>query len=70
MISNAEIFLERIEEIFGTDYTILRFDARDNGTPIHLFCYKDIGMMTSITYGLSEGNHSEWVGSKPELIDK
>lgn len=71
MISNAEIFLERIEEIFGTDYTILRFDARDNGTPIHLFCYKDIpevGMKTCITYGLSKGNHPEWIGSKPELI--
>ncbi|NOV01174.1 suppressor of fused domain protein [Paenibacillus planticolens] len=69
--ANVEIFLEHIEEIFGTDYKISKFDAKDNGKPIYLFTYKDIpekGMQTFITYGLSEGEHPEWLGGKPELI--
>ncbi|NBD26900.1 suppressor of fused domain protein [Paenibacillus glycinis] len=71
MKRNVEIFLEHIEAIFDNDYKINKFDAIDGGSPIHLFSYKDIpevGMTTFITYGLSEGNHTEWVGGKPELI--
>jgi hypothetical protein len=71
MKRNVERFLEHIESIFGIDYTIKRFEATDGGPPIHLFTYKGIPeeeMTTMITYGLSEGNHPEWIGGKPELI--
>ncbi|MGO4179853.1 suppressor of fused domain protein [Paenibacillus sp. TAF43_2] len=71
MKKNVEIFLEHIEATFGDEYQIKRINSIDDGSPINLFIYNDLpekGMMTFITYGLSEADHSEWVGGKPELI--
>ncbi|SDE44330.1 Suppressor of fused protein (SUFU) [Paenibacillus sp. UNCCL117] len=71
MKSNAELYLEHIEHVFGEGYTIRKVEAVDGGPPVHVFIYKDLpeeGMMTFITYGLSEGDHPDWRVGKPELI--
>ncbi|KRF13681.1 suppressor of fused domain protein [Paenibacillus sp. Soil787] len=70
-MKNVELFLNHIEEVFGDNYQIKRIESKDGGTPVHLFIYRDLpetGLMTFITYGLSEVDHSEWINGKPELI--
>ncbi|WP_052947844.1 suppressor of fused domain protein [Aneurinibacillus tyrosinisolvens] len=71
MRSNAEIFLERLEDLFGEADVIRKIDSNDGNTPIHVFFYYNLpeeGMLTSVTYGLSEGNHPEWKNGRPEII--
>lgn len=71
MKTNAELFLEKIEALFGEEDVIRQMEAPDNGTPVHVFFYYDLpekGMLTSVTYGLSEGDHPNWKFGRPELI--
>ncbi|WP_240421194.1 suppressor of fused domain protein [Paenibacillus periandrae] len=71
MKANVDYFIVHIEEVFGTDYKIHKFNAKDEGKPIYLFIFRgipEVGMITFITFGLSEGQHPEWISGKPELI--
>ncbi|MBO1627422.1 suppressor of fused domain protein [Bacillus arachidis] len=71
MRSNAEAFIDRLEELFGEVDVIKKINTKNGDIPIHVFFYRDLpeeGMMTSITYGLSEANHPNWKNGKPEII--
>jgi len=68
---NAEIFLDIITTMFGEPYVIRRADTADGGGPVHVFFWRDLpeeGMLTSVTYGLSEGSHPDWKNGKCEII--
>lgn len=69
--SNAAIFLDTITQMFGEPFVIRKADTEDGGNPVHVFFWRNLpekGMLTSVTYGLSEGNHPDWKNGKPELI--
>ena len=69
-LSNAEIYLNYLEHMFGPSDVIRRMDAA-HGQAVHVFYYHDLpetGMLTAVTYGLSEGEHPEWKNGKCELI--
>lgn len=71
MKSNGEIYLEKIEDLFGEADVINKVDCPDGGKPIYIFTYFNLpeeGLTTFVTYGLSEGNHPDWKNGKPELI--
>ncbi|MEH7350811.1 suppressor of fused domain protein [Gottfriedia acidiceleris] len=71
MKSNAEIFLENIEDLFGEADVIRSVESLDGRTPISIFTYYNLpeeGMITFVTYGLSESNHPDWKYGKPEII--
>jgi hypothetical protein len=68
---HAKAFLERITEVFGPEDTITRIAASDGGPAVHVFFFKDLpepGMLTAVTYGLSESDNPDWVSGRPELI--
>ncbi|MCL2636860.1 MAG: suppressor of fused domain protein [Oscillospiraceae bacterium] len=69
--SNAEIFLNNITDMFGEPYIIRTVKHENNSLPISVMFWRDIpeeGILTSVTYGLSEANHPDWKYSKPEII--
>ena len=71
MPKNHEIFLRHIEEIFGTADLIKKHDSPRGGIPVSVFICRDIpekGMVTGITYGLSQYPHPDWKMSRPEMI--
>ena len=70
-LNNAEIYLNYLELMFGKADVIRRMEAKDCGPAIHIFYYHDLpekGMLTAITYGLSIGDHPDWVNGKCELM--
>lgn len=71
MKSRAEAFLDGLEELFGKADVIRKMNLENGDAPIHVFFYRDLpetGMMTSVTYGLSEGHHPDWKNGRPEII--
>ena len=70
--TNAEIFLEYLEELFGGEPQDIHVaDAKDGGPSVSVLIWYDIpeeGYMTAVTYGLSESNHPDWKYGKPELM--
>lgn len=71
MPANHEIFLAHIERIFGPADEIKKHDCPQGGKPVSVFIYRDIpdkGMITGVTYGLSEYAHPDWKLSRPEMI--
>lgn len=72
MASDAEIFLERLTELFGQENAIHKVEPLvDGGRPVFIFFYENLpedGTLTAITYGLSESNHPDWKIGRPELI--
>ena len=70
MKSRAEQYIEKLEELFGKEDLIKKVEC-PNGKHIFVFYYFDLpekGMITSVTYGLSESEHPNWKFGKPELI--
>ncbi len=72
MASDVEVFLEKLTELFGEENEIHKVEPSvDGGRPIFVFFYEDLpenGMLTAITYGLSESDHPDWKLGKPELV--
>lgn len=71
MLSDAEIFIEHLQSVFGMEDAIHSAVARDGGTPISVFVYRDLpeaGMITGVTYGLSHRPFPAWIHSRPEMI--
>ncbi|MGG1650094.1 suppressor of fused domain protein [Paenibacillus sp. NRS-1780] len=71
MKTNAELYMNKLEEMFGQEDFIRKVDPSDGSTPIHVFFYYDLpeeGMLTAVTYGLSDGKFAGWKNAKPELI--
>lgn len=69
-LSNAEIYLNYMEHMFGKADVIRRMEAPD-GPAVHVFYYHNLpekDMLTAITYGLSEGDHPDWKSGKCELM--
>lgn len=69
--SNAESFLDTMTRMFGEPYDVRKVEAEDGGNPVHVFFWRDLpeeGTLTSVTYGLSEGNHPDWKQGKCEII--
>ena len=69
--NDALVFSEKLEEMFGKEDIIRKIECPNGGTPIHVFYYYNFpeeGLITSVTYGLSEGNHPQWKLGRPELI--
>lgn len=69
-LTNAEIYSNYLELMFGKADVIRRMEAKD-GPAVHVFYYHDLpvdGTLTAITYGLSEGNHADWHNGKCELM--
>ena len=69
--SNAEHYVDYLDETFGEETCILREDGVDGGPPISIFVYENIpeeGMMTGVTYGLSLVANPVWTRSRPEMI--
>lgn len=69
--SDVEVFVERLESLFGKPHAVRKAECLDGGVPIHIFYYYNLpkrGMITSVTYGLSEGNHPDWQNGRPELM--
>lgn len=71
-LTNAEIYLNYLELMFGEADVIRRMEAQDGGPAVHVFFYRDLpaqGILTAITYGLSEGGHADrHNGDKCELM--
>ena len=71
MPENHEIFLNRIELLFGGAKTIKKHECPRGGPVVSVFVYPGIpepGMITGVTYGLSCFSHPEWTRSRPEMI--
>ena len=71
MASNAELFVEHLQSVFGQEDTIQKVDAPDGSPPVAVFVYKnipDVGMITGVTYGLSLCPLPKWKLSRPEMI--
>lgn len=71
MPSNAELFIDHLQSIFGEEDAIHKADASDGGPPVSVFVYQDIpekGMITGVTYGLSHCPLPDWTNSRPEMI--
>ncbi|AZK44859.1 suppressor of fused domain protein [Paenibacillus lentus] len=71
MKTSAELYIGKLEELFGEEDVIKKIDPSDGSSPVHVFFYYDLpeeGMLTVVTYGLSEGEFDEWKSAKPELI--
>lgn len=71
MPQDHEIFLDYLNDTFGTEDTILQHEAADGGPKVSVFVYKDLpepGMITGVTYGLSVRPHPDWKLGRPELI--
>ncbi|MBE0338710.1 suppressor of fused domain protein [Paenibacillus sp. 23TSA30-6] len=71
MKTNAELYMNKLEGIFGQEDVIRKVEPSDGSTPIHVFFYYDLpeeGMLTAVTYGLSDGEFIGWKNAKPELI--
>lgn len=72
MVSDAEVFLEKLTELFGKENAIHKVEPlTEGGKPIFVFFYEDLpekGTLTAITYGLSESHHPDWQHGRPELI--
>src|SRR5262249_17856511 len=71
MPSNAELFVDHLQSVFGDEDAIHRADAPDGGPPVSVFVYKNIpeqGMVTAVTYGLRLCAFPAWKFSRPEMI--
>jgi hypothetical protein len=71
MPSNAELFIDHLQSVFGEEDAIHKAEAWDGGSPVSVFVYKDIpeeGMITGVTYGLSLCPFPDWKLSRPEMI--
>lgn len=71
MKPDALIYLEKLESLFGKVDEILKVDTKNTNDPIFVFYFYDLpekGMLTSITYGLSNVNFHSWTHGRPELI--
>ncbi|MBE2286656.1 MAG: suppressor of fused domain protein [Prosthecobacter sp.] len=69
--SDAEVYLDHLTTIFGGEQKILKQDADDGGPAISIFIYESTpepGMITGVTYGLSQRNYPDWTQSRPEMI--
>lgn len=71
MSKNHEIFLQYLDDTFGTEDEIHQAEAMDGGPPVSVFVYYDIpeeGMITGVTYGLSAASHPAWKVARPEMV--
>jgi hypothetical protein len=71
MPSNAELFIDHLQSVFGEEDAIYKADASDGGAPVSVFVYSDVpeeGMITGVTYGLSLCPFPAWEFSRPEMI--
>jgi hypothetical protein len=69
--SDAELFLEHLQSVFGDEDAIHAADAPDGGPPVSVFVYKNIpeeGMITGVTYGLSLCPFPAWKLARPEML--
>jgi hypothetical protein len=70
-MSNVELFLNHLTAVCGQEDRILQEPTADGGPPISVFVYKNCpgpGMITGITYGLSERSYPGWTQSRPEMV--
>jgi hypothetical protein len=67
-----QVFLEFLNDTFGTESVIRRMGPEKQGwRSVYCFFYRDTpeeGMSTTVTYGLSEAHHPDWISGRPELI--
>jgi hypothetical protein len=71
MPSNAELFVEHLQSVFGEEDAVHQASAPEGGPPVSVFVYKNIpekGMITGVTYGLSLYPFPAWKFSRPEMI--
>lgn len=71
MPSNAELFIDHLQSVFGKEDAIHKVEAKDGGPSIAVFVYKDIpeeGMITGVTYGLSACAFPAWTMARAEMI--
>ncbi len=72
MTSDAQLFLNKLNELFGEENAIHKVDPFvEGGNSIYVFFFADLpekGSLTAITYGLSEANHPDWKLGRPELM--
>ncbi|WP_170157158.1 suppressor of fused domain protein [Roseimicrobium gellanilyticum] len=69
--SNAELFLEYLDNTFGKEDQILSEQAEDGGPKIAMFVYRECpepGMVTGVTFGLSHRAHPDWKFGRPEMV--
>lgn len=68
---NAIAFWNILKYMFGEPNVIRKVEISDGGRPVHVFFFYDLpeqGYLTSVTYGLSTGDHPDWDNGKPEII--
>lgn len=71
MKSSAELYMEHLTEMFGTENDLHKVETEDGRSAVFVFFYEDLpeeGTLTAVTLGLSEAAHPEWVNGRPELI--
>jgi hypothetical protein len=71
MPNNAELFVQHLQSVFGTEDAIQKADANDGGPPIAVFVYRNLpedGMIAGVTFGLSHCPFPAWTYSRPEMI--
>jgi hypothetical protein len=71
MPSDADLFVDHLQKVFGDEDAIHKADAPDGGPPVSVFVYKNVpdkGMITGVTYGLSLCPLPAWKFSRPEMI--
>lgn len=72
-MNKMELFLQHLDDVVGRPEDVIRTvessvrEMRD----VFVFIYKDWphpGLLTAFTLGLSEAEHPEWTGVRPELM--